>query len=190
MAGMIEDLVNSFGGPILEDIGAKVGLPADVVKKAMPVVTGLAVAAIGRLSKQPDGADQISNLLKGVGDSFGGGDLAAFVKGADPAKSADLLKTLAGPNSVENITANLAKKSGLPADSVGKLLGVAMPAVLGQLGTMAKGQGLNLDPAGVAKLIDDNAGALKGLGDVDNLMDNVPGIADDVKRALNKLFKG
>jgi len=48
---------------------------------------------------------------------------------------------LAGSNSVENITANLASKTGLSTDAMGKMLGVMAPAVLGGLGKMAKEQG-------------------------------------------------
>lgn len=191
MAGnMIEDLVNSFGGPVLEDLGKRLGLPADTVKGAIPVVTGLAVAGLNRIAKQPGGSDQIANLFKGVGDRMGDRDLDTFVKEADPAKSAELLQALAGSNSVENITANLAKKTGLSTDSVGQLLGVAMPAVVGTMDKMAKEQGL--DAAGVTDLIEQGASALqgKGIDDLDTLMDNVPGISDDIKRGIKKLFGG
>ncbi len=187
MANMIEGLVGSFGGPVLEDLGKRLGLPADVVKQATPMVTGLVVVGVGRLLKQPGGADKVTSLFKSAGDSIGG-DLDAFVKTADPAKSADTLKMLAGSNSVENITANLASKTGLSTDAMGKMLGVMAPAVLGGLGKMAKEQGL--DAAGVGKLIEDNADALKGIGDLDTLMDNVPGMTDDIKRGLSKLFGG
>jgi hypothetical protein len=185
---MIESLVGSFGGPVLEDLGKRIGLPAEVVKQATPLVTGLVVASVGRMLKQPGGADAVTGLFKSAGDLMGGGDLDAFVKSADPAKSADMLKMLAGSNSVENITGNLAKKTGLDADAIGKMMGVMAPAVLGGLGKMAKEQGL--DAAGVGKLIEDNADALAGIGDLDTLMDNVPGISDDLKRGISKLFGG
>lgn len=189
MAGnMIEGLVDSFGGPVLQDLGNRLGLPADVVKQATPLVTGLVVAGIGRLAKQPGGADKVSDLLQSAGDRMGGRDLDTFVKEADPAKSAEMLQALAGSNSVENITANLAKTTGLSTDSVGQMLGVMTPAVVGQVGKMAKEQGL--DAAGVANLIEQNADALKGLGDLDTLMDNMPGISDDIKRGISKLFGG
>lgn len=189
MAGnMIESLVNSFGGPVLEDLGKRVGLPTDVVKQATPLVTGLVVTGIARLAKQEGGSQKVGNLLQSAGDRMGGRDLDTFVKEADPAKTGEMLQALAGSNSVENLTANIAKKTGLPADSVGQLLGVMAPAVVGQMGTMAKEQGL--DAAGITKLIDDNTDALKGIGDLDTLLDNVPGISDDIKRGISKLFGG
>ncbi len=189
MAGnMIEDMVGSFGGPVLQDLGNRLGLPADVVKQATPLVTGLVVAGVGRLLKQEGGADKVTSLFQSASDSIGGSDLDSFVKSVDPAKSADMLKELAGSNSIENITANVAKKTGMPADAVNQMLGVMAPAVIGGLGKIAKDQGL--DAAGVSKLIEDNAGALKGIGDLDTLMDNVPGISDDIKRGLGKLFGG
>ena len=187
MAGMLDSLVGSFGGPVLEDLGKRVGLPADVVKQATPLVTGVLVAGVGRLLKQPGGADKVTSMFKSSSDSIGG-DLDSFVKNADPAKSADMLKSLAGGNSLENITANLASKTGIGADSMGKMLGLMAPAVIGGLGKMAKDQGL--DAAGVAKLLEDNAGSLQGLGDLDTLMDNVPGIGDDISRGIKKLFGG
>ena len=184
----IESLVNSFSGPVLEELGTRVGLPASVVKQATPLVTGMVVSALGRLAKLPGGVDQVASLLQGSVDRLGGRDLDTFVQEADPAKSEDLLRTVAGDNSVKNITSNLAGKLGVSAESVGKMLGVMAPAVVGQMGTMAKEQGL--DAAGVANLIEENADALEALGDLDTLLDNVPGIGDDIKRGIGKLFGG
>ena len=65
-----------------------------------------------------------------------------------------------------------------------------MSAVVGTMGKMAKEQGL--DATGVTDLIEQGASVLqgKGIDDLDTLMDNVPGISDDIKRGIKKLFGG
>ena len=185
-ADMMTGLVNSFGGPVLENLGAKFGLPPEIVKKATPVVISLVIAAVARMAKQPGGVDQISNMLSGASKAQGTEDLASFVKDIDPAKSKDLLQALAGGNSIDNVVANLAGKSGLPADQVAGVLGVMAPAVLASVSAMGKEKGL--DANGIAKAIGDAAGSLPDGGIADYVLDNTPGISDDIKRGLKSLF--
>lgn len=99
-----------------------------------------------------------------------------------------MLNTLAGCNSVENVTANLARVAGISPDSMGKMMGFLGPGAVSGLGAMAKENGL--DAKGVVDLLDQNSDAFKALGDLDYLLDDVPGIGDDISRGLKKLFGG
>ena len=58
------------------------------------------------------------------------------------------------------------------------------PAVLGQVAGMAKEQNMDID--GVVGALD--SADLGSLGNVDYLLDNVPGVSDDIKRGFDKLF--
>ena len=186
MADMISGMVESFGGPVIEDLGKRVGLPASAVKAAVPVVTGLVLMAVKRIGSQPGGADTINQMMATNSDRMGGRDLDSFVKEADPAKTAEMLESLSGGNSIENVTSNLARKSGLDPDAVGKMLGIMAPAVISQLGATAKANGL--DAQGVVDLVNSNSDALNAIPGLDYIMDDVPGISDDIKRGLGKLF--
>lgn len=157
-----------------------------MVKTATPMVTGLVLTAVKRTTAKPGGVEQLTSMLQRARERVGSRDLAAFVNQADPAKTTDLLDSLTGGNTAVQVTANLAHKSGLDLNAVGTLIGVLSPAVLSQLGAMAKDQ--NLDTQGLVDLIGDNADELKGLGNLDYIPDDVPGIGDDIQRKLNKLF--
>ncbi len=187
MADMITSMITSFGGPVLEDLGKRVGLPPDIVKKVAPLGIAAVLSGVKRIAAQPGGADALSSLFKSATDTVGT-DLDAYAKGFDPAKSASMLNTLAGSNSVENVTANLARVAGISPDSMGKMMGFLGPAAVSGLGAMAKENGL--DAKGVVDLLDQNSDAFKALGDLDYLLDDVPGIGDDISRGLKKLFGG
>ena len=183
---MVTGLVNSFGGPILVDLGKRVGLPESTVKMVTPIVIGLVIAGIKRLATQSGGVDQVNSLLQGASDRMGARDLDTFVQEADPAKTAATLDALTGSNSSEQVVDNLARVTKQDPHTIATLLGVMCPAVLSQVNSIAKDQGL--DTQGLVNLIDQNADALKGLGNIDYILDDVPGISDDLKRGLNKLF--
>lgn len=183
---MITGLVTSFSGPVLLAIGKRVGLPESAVKMAIPIVVGLVITCIKRIASQPGGADSVSSLLQGASDRVGARSLDAFVNEADPADTADTLDALTGENSSEQVVANLAGLTQQDPETIAKTLGIMAPAVLSQLNALCKDQGL--DTQGLVNLIDQNADALKGLGNLDYLLDNKPGIVDDIQRGLGKLF--
>lgn len=181
---MLTSLANQFGGPIVADLGTRLGLPASAVKAATPMVIGLVLSGARRLAAQPGGKEQLGSLLQSTSDRMGTRDLDGFVKEADPAKSADLLNALTGGNSVDQVAANLAGKTGMDPHAVGKMLGIMGPAVLGSVAGMAKEQDMDID--GIVGALD--SANLGGLGDMDYLLDNVPGVSDDIKRGFDKLF--
>jgi hypothetical protein len=183
---MITDLATSFGGPVLEDLGKKAGLPPEIIKQAAPIVIALVVGAVARMAKQPGGLNQLTGLFDAAGKERGSADLDSFVKNVDPAKSGDLLKALAGGNSIENVADNLSRKTGIPAEAVAGLLGTMAPAVLSQASAIAKEQGL--DTAGLVNLIGEKANAMPDAQIADYILDDVPGISDDIKRGFKKLF--
>lgn len=185
---MITSLANQFGGPVIEDLGKRLGLPPQMVKAATPMVVGLVIAGVKRMAASPGGKEQIATMMQGAGQRMGDRSMDAFVQEADPAKSADMLNSLTGSNSTEQVIDNLARKTGLDPQATAKLMGVMAPAVMSQLNSMAKEQ--NLDVDGMMNLIDQNADALKGVGNLDYILDDVPGISDDLKRGFNKLFGG
>lgn len=183
---MITGMVESFGGPVLTDIGKRVGLPESAIKMAMPIVIGLVVTGIKRMASQPGGMDNVASLLQGASDRVGARSLDTFVNEADPAKTAATLDALTGTNSSEQVVANLANLTKQDPETIAKTMGIMAPAVLSQLNTMAKDQGL--DTQGLVNVIDQNSDALKAVGNLDYLLDNTPGITDDIQRGLGKLF--
>jgi hypothetical protein len=187
MADMITSMVTSFGAPLIEDLGKRIGLPADVVKTAAPLVVAAVIAGVRRLASQPGATNTLTSLYNSANDTVGS-DLNSFVNTFDPSQSLSLLNTLTGSNSLENVTANLARVSGVAPDSMGKMLGFLAPAVIAGLGNMAKEKGL--DAQGVVDLIDESSDALQAAGNLDYILDDVPGVGDDISRGLKSLFGG
>jgi hypothetical protein len=168
-------------------LAAKIGLPEGTVQQLAPVVIGFVLAALGRKAKQPDGLKQIGALIE-MADATGITRMSAaeYVKQADPAKNADVLGTLIGENTLENVADNFGRKMGVTSEQAAGLLGVGVPVVLGQLGRMQNALGTNTE--GLAKYITEKAAGIKNPGEMEYILENTPGISDNVKRGLRKLF--
>jgi hypothetical protein len=188
MSDMIGGLINSFGGPVLEELGTKLGLPPAVVKQAIPIVIGLVVAAVARKGRTPEGVQELGGLIDSANEQVGGASLTDFIKNADPSRSSDLLKGLTGGNSVENVMGNISRTTGVPVETITAAFGTVAPAVISQISGMAKEKGL--DTAGLVELIGQQGDAVKALGNMDYLLDDVPGIGDDISRGFKKIFGG
>ena len=189
-ANILDSVVNSFGASIVENLGKRLGISPAVVRAATPMVVGLVLSGIKRLTTRDGAADTYHSLLNGASELIGSHDMDSFLQQADPAKSTSLLDVLTGNNSIEHVAANFAHKSGLDpqidSDVAAKMLGMMAPAVLHQVDRFAKDQGL--DMSGIASAIDDSSDALKSLGNLQGILDDTPGIADDIMRGLSKLF--
>ncbi len=184
---LIAGLVSSFGGPVLEKLGAKLGLPKQTVEKLVPMAIGLIVTALARKAKTTEGQGQIGQLLGAAGQlGISTDNLASFVGGVDSTEATGLLQGLLGKDALSNVVGNVSRKSGISAEQASSLLATAAPVVLGQVGAMQQSAGL--DSAGLAKMIGEGAGGLANLKDMDYILDDVPGVGDDIKRTIKKIF--
>ncbi len=183
---MLTSLVNSFGAPALDSLGKRLGIPPSVVKAATPMVIGLVLAGVRRLAAQPNGVAALDTLVQGNSQRIGNRDLSTFLQEASPVKSAETLDALTGSNTFEQVAANFARKTGMDPHVAGELIGVMAPAVLSEAQSLAKQQGLDID--GVVQAIDAQSDALNAVGDLDYILDDVPGISDDIMRGFDKLF--
>jgi hypothetical protein len=182
----IGSIANMVGGPAIDALANKVGLPAEMVSKFKPVIIGLVVAGIARLLKQPGGATQMQNLIDTSSQSVGAQSPADFINNVNPDASMNLLSSLAGGNSLDNVLGNLAGKTGIDAGQLTGLLGSVAPLVLAGLGQAQKSGGLSTDQ--LAAKVTDGVANMPELGMIDYALDNQPGITDDIKRGFNALF--
>lgn len=188
MSDMIAGLVNTFGGKVLENLGTKLGLPPSIVKQAVPIVIGLVMTAIVRKGRTPEGVQQLGGLIDDANAEVGSSSLSDFITNANPNRSAKLLDALTGENSVENVMGNIGRATGIPAETVTAAFGTLAPAVINQVSGLAKQKGL--DTAGLVGMLGEQSDALQALGNLDYLLDDVPGIGDDIKRGFKKIFGG
>lgn len=187
---MLTTLVNQFGGAILEQIGAKLGIPPATVKKFAPIAISLVMGSMARSAKKPDGMQAVQGLLGMVSSNkaLAAGDMTSFLSDFDVTKSADMLKLLAGGNSVKNVVGNVAANTGVSSKAASGMLSALAPMALAGMSKMATDKGL--DTKGLVNLVATESKGLSGVADIDKMLDYTPGLVDQVTRALKGLFGG
>ncbi|XLS27525.1 DUF937 domain-containing protein [Flavobacteriaceae bacterium M23B6Z8] len=137
MSGLLDLLNSDMGKQIINGVSNQTGAPenktADVLSMALPVLMG----AMKKNVQSPDGASGLLNalsskhdgsILDNLGGFFGGGvDDSAMKDGAG------ILGHLLGDKQA-NVENALSQKSGLDAGSIGQILKIAAPIVMGFMG--------------------------------------------------------
>lgn len=187
---VLDSIVHAFGPSVIDRLGQRLGISPAIIKAATPMVIGFVLSALKRLLGQEGGEEKFNSLLKSGKELVGSRGLEAFIGEADPSAGTSLLDILTGDNSTEQVAANFAHKSGLDPQFdpqvAGKMMGMTAPAVLNQIANLAQEHGL--DVKGIANAINANSDALASLGNFDSILDDKPGLLDDLKRGLSQLF--
>lgn len=146
MSGLL-DLINSpMGKQLISGVAGQTGQPenktADVLAMAMPLLMG----AMKKNTATPGGAQGLMNALSskhdgGILDNLGG----LFGGGVDQSvmdDGAGILGHVFGSKQpqVENA---LSSKSGIDAGSVGQILKIAAPIIMGMIGKQTRQQNVN-----------------------------------------------
>ena len=164
MSGILDLLNSPMGRQIINGVSSQTGQSAnktgDLLSMAMPVLMG----AMQRNASTPEGASGLLNALSGkhtggILDNLGG----LFEDGVDQSVTDDgagiLGHILGGKQpAVENA---LSQKSGIDASSVGEILKVAAPLLMGVLGKQAS-QNKVSDANGLASMLGNMSGASAG----------------------------
>ena len=208
MAFNLMDLAKeAISKQVMEQLGSVLGEPQEKVSSA---VEGAIPSILGGVLKKvmsPGGADEVfkqvqdndGSILDNIGDILGGGNHQGVID-----QGTGLLEGLLGGN-LANVISLITKISGMKSGSVGGLLGLLGPILMGLLGKQQSAQGWDL--AGFTSMLTDQksnlANALPqgaidavGLGDLglDKLMDSagaaskavgaVAGAAEDAASAV------
>ncbi len=172
MASMIESLMGMLSGNTIDQISSAVGLPKGKAQEALPEVLAVLTGALAKNTSQKEGAISLSNALSNDHDGSILNNLSGYIKNYKEGEGEGILKHVLGSkrNVVEK---SLGARSGLDAATVGNLLTMAAPIVLGMLGKTQKQEGLNINS--LTNL----------LGNEQNQADNlVPGIKDMLSKIL------
>ncbi|GAA4274773.1 DUF937 domain-containing protein [Aquimarina gracilis] len=164
MSGILDLLNSPVGKQIISGVssqtGQSTGKTGDLLSMAMPVLMG----AMQRNASTPEGASGILNALSskhsgGILDDLGG----LFEGGVDQSVTNDgagiLGHILGGKQpAVENA---LSQKTGMDAGSVGEILKVAAPILMGVLGKQASQNNVS-DASGLASMLGNMSGGARG----------------------------
>jgi hypothetical protein len=128
-------------------LGADEGAVSNAVQAALPMLVG----ALARNASQEQGAQALDNALANDHDGSILGDLMGVLSGASSGPGAGILGHIFG-NKQPVVEEGISQQSGLDAATVGRLLMMLAPIVMGALGKTKREQGL--DANGVAVVLD------------------------------------
>ncbi|MGJ8684370.1 MAG: DUF937 domain-containing protein [Nonlabens sp.] len=157
MASILDLLQSDLGQTLINGASQKTGQPADktanVLSQAMPLILG----AMQRNASTPEGASSLNNALSDQRHSGGVLDMLGGLFGDGAGSSDDLVNDGAGilrhvlgakQPQVENA---LSKSSGMDMESVGQIIKIAAPILMGVLGKQK--QAANVDQNGIGDLL-------------------------------------
>lgn len=156
MASILDLLSSDVGKKLIDGASAQTGQSADktanVLSMALPVILG----AMQRNAATPQGAKNLNNALE---DSRHDGSVLNQLSGLLGGENADssllndgagILKHVLGGNQ-QRVEQNISKTSGVDADSVGKIIKMAAPVLMGVLGNQKRKD--NVGESGIGNLL-------------------------------------
>ena len=150
MSSLLEMLGQQLGGDAVHTISNTLGTDKGATSKAVSSALPMLLGALSNNSAKPDGAqallgaidrDHDGGVLDGVMDFLGTGDTSP---------GAGILRHVLGSRQ-SSVEAGIGQASGLDSASVGKVLAMLAPLVMGALGRAKREKGL--DASGLASLL-------------------------------------
>ena len=199
MPSMLEMLTGQLGGDAIGRISREIGADETSTKAAAGGALSTMIAALARNASQGDGAESLHKALSKDHDGGLLDNLSGFLGQAQSGPGDGILRHVLG-NNRPRVEAGLAKSSGLDAGSMGKLMTMLAPVVMGALGKQQRqGKMDSKDLAGflgqqqqeIQRQQPQAAGVLGRLLDTDNDGDvDLGDLAKSGAGLLGKLFRG
>lgn len=161
MSGILDLLNSDLGKTIVNGVAGQTNQPTNKTQEVLTMAMPLLMEAMRRNASNPQGAESLlgalnskhdGSILNNLGGLFGGGVDANIME--DGGK---ILGHVLG-NKQQTVQTALSQKSGLDAGSIGQILKVAAPILMGMLGNQAKEKQVN-SPSGLEDLL---GGLVKG----------------------------
>lgn len=161
MAPLIDSIQQHLDDDTISRLSRQLGVDEDTTRQAVPTALTALLGGLAHNSADPAGAEQLAGALSrdhdgGILDNLGalfGSPGAAAATGGD-----GILGHVFGPRR-PTVETNVGRATGLDRATVGRLLMLLAPVVLGALGRRQRGQGL--DPGGLSDLLRGERGHLE-----------------------------
>jgi hypothetical protein len=194
MADINQRLTQQLLDRELPQISRQIGADQDTTGQALSAVVPLLLSALAHNTAQPQGAQALHTALAEDHDGTIFNNMDGFLSDPQAARGAAILRHILGERR-EVVQQWLAEVTGLEPASVGQLLEIAAPLVLGALGQQQQQEELN--PDGLSTLLDqqqqvDQARNPDFMSMVSDLLDvnNDGNALDDIFRWARRLFGG
>ena len=193
MSGILDQLTQQLTGSALSSLSESIGADQAQTKTALSAALPVLLGALAKNAAKPDGAEALSQALTRDHDGSILDDLAGAMRTPNLSDGQGILKHVLGGRE-QNVTAGLAKASGLGGDQTAKMLQTLAPLVLGSLGRARAQNNMGADAlssllAGEKKQIQASKPGMEGL--LSGLLDKDGDgqIIDDVASSLlGRLF--
>ena len=143
MASMIELLMGMLSGDTLDKISEQVGIPKGKAQQALPDIMAVLTGALAKNSSRKQGAKALSNALAKDHDGSILNNIIDYISNYQSGEGNGILGHVLGDNKPA-VEQGLSKKTGLDMGTIGNLLTMAAPLIMGMLGKTQKQQGLDL----------------------------------------------
>jgi hypothetical protein len=194
MADITQLLTQQLDGKRLSQVSRQVGADRDNTGQALSAAVPLLITALANNASQPQGAQELHSALVRDHDGTILNNMDDFLNNPQAANGAGILRHVLGGQR-GTIEKALAEATGLDAATVGQVLEIAAPLVMGALGQEQRQQGL--DPDGLSDLLGQQRQAAQAanptlMSVLTGLLDsNKDGsVLDDIFRLAGKLFGG
>ena len=194
MADITQLLAQQLLGGGLSQISQQIGADKDTTGQALSAAMPLLLSALASNASQPQGAQALHTALAQDHDGTIFNNMDGFLSNPQAANGAGILGHVLGERR-DTVQNGLAQGTGLDANSMGQLLEIAAPLVMGALGQQQQQQGL--DANGLSALLGQQQQAAQAanpdlMGTIGNLLDmNHDGSAlDDILRLAGKFSSG
>lgn len=189
---LTELLMSQLAGGGISQISEKIGADEGTTSMALSAAVPLLISALAKNSSQPQGAGALHKALQqhdgGILDNVAG----YLGAGGNVSEGAAILGHVLG-NRQSNIQDTLAKQTGMNAGSIGKLLVLLAPMIMGALGKQQRQN--SLDPGSLSDYLNGqrqqaHAASPDLMGMVSGMLDsNKDGsVLDDLGNIAGQLF--
>ena len=141
MASMIELLMDMLSGDVLDKISKQIGIPKEKAQQVLPDIMAVLTGALAKNSSRKQGAKALSSALAKDHDGSILNNIIDFINNYQSGEGSGILGHVLGGKKPA-VEQGLSQKTGLDMDSIGNLLTMAAPLVMGMLGKTQKQQDL------------------------------------------------
>lgn len=133
MSSLIEMIFQQIGGNNVKEIGRKVGTDEHSASNLISAALPLLVGALARNSSGEEGADALSRALSNDHDGSILDNLSDFLGRSETEAGDGILRHVLGDRR-KTVETGLSRSSGADIQSVGKVMALLAPIVMGALG--------------------------------------------------------
>jgi hypothetical protein len=142
MASILDSLMGSLGGDAIGNISKQIGIPEDLARSAIPMVTTLLTSALTKNASQKKGAKALTGALAKDHDGSILNDLTGHINNYQKGDGAGILKHVLGSQQ-KPVQKSLSKSTGIDMKAIGNLLIMLAPVVMGIIGQIQHKKKLN-----------------------------------------------